>query len=755
MGDDTWMTVYPTSFARNLTFPFDSFNVEDLHTVDNGVINNLFPLFQPDAPHWDIIVAHGLGVDHVGHRVGPDHPSMGDKLDQMDRVLRRVVKEMPDRTLLVVLGDHGMDEKGDHGGDGARETSAGLWFYSKGIPIASPNNIARFPQSLRPTTRYLDHPKVKDFRIVQQIDIVPTLALLLGLPIPFNNLGTVIPEMFGSTPRLIAALEINAKQIWDYLSAYRVSASGAELDGVWDELQQAWDRVNKATGTDSFVARYDFMRLALAKCRALWAQFNSTLMSMGLAAIAAGVALVLALFVRDTDIETEELVAAAALALCGAITGAAIAFLPSIDISPVHSALFLAAISFATTFVFTSRRGLATLVRVPTWSVLPGTLHALSLLSNSFVLWEDRMSLFLLASTTLPSILTALLSPQHRLRTRILGYLSVFAVCVRLMAVSTVCREEQTPYCVPIYYARGGSQAVPLWALVLALPSAIALPEAVRRALAISASDQGPAPVRALLTLGIRATLVIASFCWLLEYAESSLPAASSYASSIRLARTLLSQTSLLVTLAGGGALWYLGPLCIGVRQVHDVASGKQQVSILGFANALGAPVLLFLILFGVVPLWAATQPSGQVMLLLATSALLALLEVFDSTRDVNTIRAAIIAGATTNTTPVEPISRVTFAETSAIALLANLAFFATGHQATLQSIQWKAAFVLARTVQYPWAPIMVALNAFGPLMVFGGMASVLLGTWCRGPQNLKEVRVFIMCPVTVLTTVL
>jgi phosphatidylinositol glycan class O len=32
---------------------------------------------------------------------------------------------------------------------------------------------------------------------IAQIDVVPTLALLFGIPIPKNNLGTIIPELFG------------------------------------------------------------------------------------------------------------------------------------------------------------------------------------------------------------------------------------------------------------------------------------------------------------------------------------------------------------------------------------------------------------------------------------------------------------------------------------------------------------------------------------------------------------------------------
>ena len=35
MGDDTWLQLFPSAFA--LAQPFPSFNVHDLHTVDDGV----------------------------------------------------------------------------------------------------------------------------------------------------------------------------------------------------------------------------------------------------------------------------------------------------------------------------------------------------------------------------------------------------------------------------------------------------------------------------------------------------------------------------------------------------------------------------------------------------------------------------------------------------------------------------------------------------------------------------------------------
>lgn len=41
MGDDTWEGLFPKKFFRSYFFP--SFNVKDLHTVDNGILQHLYP----------------------------------------------------------------------------------------------------------------------------------------------------------------------------------------------------------------------------------------------------------------------------------------------------------------------------------------------------------------------------------------------------------------------------------------------------------------------------------------------------------------------------------------------------------------------------------------------------------------------------------------------------------------------------------------------------------------------------------------
>ena len=42
---------------------------------------------------------------------------MKDKLNQMNQVISKVIENIDDKTVLIVMGDHGMDSTGNHGGD--------------------------------------------------------------------------------------------------------------------------------------------------------------------------------------------------------------------------------------------------------------------------------------------------------------------------------------------------------------------------------------------------------------------------------------------------------------------------------------------------------------------------------------------------------------------------------------------------------------------------------------------------------------
>ncbi|KAJ7335118.1 hypothetical protein JRQ81_013059 [Phrynocephalus forsythii] len=65
MGDDTWDGLFPQAFFRSHFFP--SFNVKDLHTVDDGILQHLYPTGARDSPA-------GEPGSHAGPPAGRAHP---------------------------------------------------------------------------------------------------------------------------------------------------------------------------------------------------------------------------------------------------------------------------------------------------------------------------------------------------------------------------------------------------------------------------------------------------------------------------------------------------------------------------------------------------------------------------------------------------------------------------------------------------------------------------------------------------------
>ncbi|XP_022357483.1 GPI ethanolamine phosphate transferase 3 isoform X2 [Enhydra lutris kenyoni] len=276
MGDDTWKDLFPGAFSQAFFFP--SFNVRDLHTVDNGILEHLYPTM--DSGKWDMLIAHFLGVDHCGHKYGPHHPEMAKKLSQMDQVIQGLVERLENDTLLVVIGDHGMTMTGDHGGDSELEISAALFLYS--------------PKALFPGA------PPEEPEIVPQISLVPTLALLLGLPIPFGNIGEVMAELFSevedSQPHSSAlaqasALHLNAQQVSRFLHAYSAASQDLQitelhrLQNLFSNASADYQRLLQSPqGAEAALQNVitelqQFLRGVRAMCIQSWARFSLGRMS--------------------------------------------------------------------------------------------------------------------------------------------------------------------------------------------------------------------------------------------------------------------------------------------------------------------------------------------------------------------------------------------------------------------------------------------------------------------------------------------
>ncbi|PSN55884.1 GPI ethanolamine phosphate transferase 3 [Blattella germanica] len=228
MGDDTWSGLYPKRFIREYSYP--SFNVWDLDTVDNGIMDHLLPeIVKKD---WNFLIAHFLGVDHCG----------------------------------------------DHGGDSEAEVTAGMFVFSS-KPLLSEDII--------PHTD-----------IVRQVDLVPTLSAILGLPIPFSNLGAVILETLPSFNEknissdwsfALKTLWQNIQQTMDYIKLYSDNTqqfSQEKLNLLQKNYTFLKDTIKSISSVEDFVnfssQAKEYLTLVREMCEEVWVQFDSVLMFHGL-----------------------------------------------------------------------------------------------------------------------------------------------------------------------------------------------------------------------------------------------------------------------------------------------------------------------------------------------------------------------------------------------------------------------------------------------------------------------------------------
>ncbi|KAK7205052.1 transferase [Myxozyma melibiosi] len=214
-GDDTWLKLFPGMFERS--DGTSSFFVSDFTEVDNNVTRHLDA--ELAATDWDVMILHYLGVDHIGHKGGPDSPFMPQKLKEMDDIIQRLYTHVSNKletdgtsTLLVLCGDHGMNELGNHGGSSAGETAAALVFAS---PL-----LAKLEADNRASAEGFGN-DYEYYSVIEQSDVVPTISGLLGNPFPMNNIGLFIPQFLGfwKESEQLNLLKQNAEQMYRILKA--------------------------------------------------------------------------------------------------------------------------------------------------------------------------------------------------------------------------------------------------------------------------------------------------------------------------------------------------------------------------------------------------------------------------------------------------------------------------------------------------------------------------------------------------------
>ncbi|KAI5954048.1 GPI13 [Candida margitis] len=741
MGDDTWTALFNAYIHPDLNFPYDSLNVWDFHTVDNGVIEHLFPLMEKQ--NWDVLIGHFLGVDHVGHRYGPKHFSMKEKLNQMNDVVGKVVEDLDDDTLLVVFGDHGMDYTGNHGGDAPDELESTLFMYSKKQKFLKKEKGS-----------YDITNQGANYRQVNQIDLVPTISLLLGLPIPFNNLGFTIDEAFGSVKEALVAGKLTIDQIKRFRDL-TPSLSDSLLQR-YDDLISAYK--SKASDLDLIEQMKQYQFQSLEQCKTLWARFDLRFIGMGIVVLFLSLTFMITYArsipaVRVSTLSFEFIGSVVAMSIIGVVLSFSIYIVLKPSDFTLKICLCIGAVlgmvvgfwapimdRFSVEFIWQQTVDFFQF-NFNSWSfmgIVFVALHCLMFASNSYVVWEDKMVQFFLLSFGGSCVYALSVKTNVPREVKILGisHAITFLVLTRLASMVTACREEQRPYCETTF-------TTSWWSIIVLHSLAYLLPAAIKAFYRLSDSYYSAAPLW--ISTGLKFLLFMNAMYWTFEYVQNNeffnsarFTISGPLLKSLKLA---IARLVLFISLVLANFSWSRGPLCVKLELVDtkdsesssdsDDMKSQRSASILGYGNVYGSSYFLLVLNF-TVAVMLTTKPLGAVSISILIIQILSLLEMIDELGLRRNLISPIIFG-----------------------LLGYQHFFSTGHQATIPSIQWELGFMTTETIVFPFTHLNIVLNTFGPFFLVA-LAVPLITIWKMVPSP-KPITVLsqIITNITTLSTYL
>ncbi|KAG1750445.1 Phosphatidylinositolglycan class N-domain-containing protein [Suillus paluster] len=183
---------------------------KDATALDIWVIDQLRTLFQNASSDASldsqlradkvVFFLHLLGLDTTGHSYRPHSKEYMNNIQVVDRIVQQTEELFSDfyhdeETSFIFTADHGMSKIGNHGDGDPDNTRTPLIAWGRGVRGPLPDSI---PSSHDDYSRpwQLDDLLRRD---VEQADLAPLMAALLGINYPVNSVG-VLPDVDPTQP---------------------------------------------------------------------------------------------------------------------------------------------------------------------------------------------------------------------------------------------------------------------------------------------------------------------------------------------------------------------------------------------------------------------------------------------------------------------------------------------------------------------------------------------------------------------------
>ncbi|KAI3629727.1 hypothetical protein MIR68_011162 [Amoeboaphelidium protococcarum] len=655
-GDDTWIQTLGYDHFVDGSEGYESFEVWDLDTVDRSIDRRIWKYFeQENLDQWDVMITHWLGIDHAGHIYGPDHSEMKRKQIDLNQAVDKVISKIDkldslsnqENVLLLVFGDHGMNSQGDHGGDSLAEVDAGLFVYSA-LPVFQQGQVS----STSGVSLSYDE--------ISQIDLVPTLCALLGVPIPFSNLGFFNVDLIKSLmtfkaddqkEQLNSLAKRNYKQILKYLDTYSIH-SRLDFDG-----QQFGESIK------DFPQLLQAGKSILEKLRHIWARFNLDLMLLA----QFGLLLIILVFSALSGSELQAHLNGILLVVTfGTVLGVSMYNLQVLDASRSDLILISSLVSLLVSILLRQRSSVVIWNRsyiyslsINTLPVLLALIHCFIYTSNSLVVHEDHVCVYLLQSVLVLCLVRGV-KPKWKIISAML--------IIRYLSELSSCREEKGRQCLNTFKAH------PL-SLVKDLPLL---------------SPQYLSDYQHSIQLGI--VILLSSICIYLSRSFGKI-------SFISLCKYAFILTFIAFYWSVDGNAWFMDVRCQGIL-IHHIL-----MCICMFLS--GAWFLWFLV---------SLQFESMTNVCDLIPIMHCIASCAQSLPGVNVLSLVTIACQLLVSTAHDQESDYANSEwqVAVFYLLGNVAFFATGHQAAFSSIQFESGFIGLEAFNFYLSGGLVILNSIG-----------------------------------------
>ncbi|XP_078395767.1 GPI ethanolamine phosphate transferase 1 [Cetorhinus maximus] len=241
-GDHVYTHMYPAEK--------EDFAAQDSSKLDTWVFSEVKDFFEfaksnktlSNKMNADQVVyfLHLLGLDTNGHAHRPMSSEYKENIHTVDKGIQEVVSVIEDfyrndkKTAFIYTSDHGMTEWGSHGAGHPSETLTPLVAWGAGVNGPQVGSNQQFQDD------FLQEWKLNDWKRldVNQADIAPLMAALIGVPFPLNSVGILPLEYLNNSDQFKAECMLtNTMQILEQFTVKMIHKKETTLSFLFSPFK--------------------------------------------------------------------------------------------------------------------------------------------------------------------------------------------------------------------------------------------------------------------------------------------------------------------------------------------------------------------------------------------------------------------------------------------------------------------------------------------------------------------------------------